>query len=216
MEKRQRFQRVYLFYLGVSLALVLIQAAAVPTLIRLFFKEFDFLDPRIILAVKVGICLFFGFIDVVFFVEYPLALRRLRSVEPVTGSVEGFLISARAVRGEVRHCIDPIVRLPGRDGYYVTYRKYSRSWFGSYVVTVNRKLQQAELIRKDGSVVKLGDSVTVYLSEPVSKRTTVCQANGRVQVEGEPDKHQIQGAVPADLDGDTLQIFRGAVDIEQD
>lgn len=215
MERQKRLRAVFRFYLCVFLGMLLVQAVLLPLLFRALRGAADLIAPQIITAVQAAVCLLFVFIDVWFFVQYPLVYRRLRCTEPIEGRAAAFLISAGSVRGEVRHYIDPVVRLPGREGYYVTYRKYSRSWSGSYVVTVNLQLQEAELIRKDGSAVRIGDAVTVWLLQPVSKPLTV-RPDGTVQVAGEPHAHRLRGSVPADLNSETLHIFRGAADIEPD
>lgn len=144
---------------------------AVDSIIERFFVELQLpenLEP-IIKCITYFVIVSLGCILDTFFAIRTLKLQKLSHIEPIFGIIEDIVVySYRGRNSERKYKAYLIVKEKDSGKLLFTYGKYSLSFYNYTVTGANQKLVDATIFRKDGSVVKIGDSARIYKKKIVN------------------------------------------------
>lgn len=115
---------------------------------------------KIITFIIILICIV---VDCIFFYKRCYKLNTLVKVQPKKCIIEDFIITYYVNSKDRNYSIHPVVRNIEDNKLYLSYSDYDLSYFNTTTTKMNNNITSENIFRKDGSVVKIGDTAYLYI-----------------------------------------------------
>lgn len=167
-----------------------------------------------ILIIVINVCLVIslGFANLYLFAR-SAKIKSLDSLTPIEGSFEDVIVLTRRNQSEVRHFYHPLVKT-AEGKYYMTFGKYNLSYYKVSYIKAGPTLIDTNIFRKDGSPVKVGDTVYLYIKKQITPTLKIIPEDRKVILKG--DKYSfshINEKYGIDI-MNNIVYYEGAVEIE--
>lgn len=108
-------------------------------------------------------------IDIVIYKHYISGLNFFIKKEPIHGIIEDFILYPyNKTNNRINYKISPIIRNLKDNQLYFTYKNYDLSYYTTIETKINNSIINKTILRKDGSNVKIGDTVSIYIKEKIN------------------------------------------------
>lgn len=194
------------------LVLVVVQSLALP-LLNAFLKEFIRQDSfrSVAFLLIVAVC---ASVDLYFLVNRIILLRYLLNKQPVRCKLEDIFLIGYKDDKKTRYSPSLIVRSTENQKLYITYDKYSLLEYASTFNYSDRSNIRCTVRKSDGTPVRLGDWVDMYLLKTVSVPVSVDQSRNIVRLRRKiiPFRHMNERMDITAFEG--AVFFKGAIDLD--
>ncbi len=171
--------------------------------------------------IKTILLVFFGIsvivcaaVDIYFWHRYIYGMGKLLNIEPVQCTVENFIITYTKKNKSLKYWISPVVRNNIDDRLYITLGRLSISWYKDVYSKSGRSLSSIKILRSDGTEVKIGDTVYLYITEIVNPNIVIDRKSNTVFI-GKDKMKFSEGSNSVSIDiFDRLTYFKGAVEVD--
>jgi len=187
---------------------------AVNIIINRFFTELQLeegLKP-IINTVAYCVIITLSLIVDYFFALRIIKLQKLSQVEPLLCDVEDIIVYHHKVKSGIKYKAYLVVREKQSGKLLFTYGRYSNSFYNYTIVGANKSLVSANIFRKDGSVVKIGDTVKVYKNKSVDVKVQI--KNNEIKLNNKKFPFYNTNSEYGKDAFAGIDFFEGAVDVE--
>lgn len=194
------------------LVLVVVQSLALP-LLNAFLKEFIQQDSfrSVAFLLIVAAC---ATVDLYLLVNRVILLRFLLNKQPVRCKLEDIFLIGYKDDKKTRYSPFLIVRSIEDQKLYITYDKYSLLEYASTFNYSDRSNIRCTVRKSDGTPVRLGDWVDMYLLKTVSVPVSVDQTRNIVRLRSKniPFRHMNERMNIAVFE--SAVFFKGAIDLD--
>ena len=159
-----------------------------------------------------GIIFLMVWVQSVAFFKRIRRLKSLTAVEPRTCIVEDFIITRYKSGNDAKYNAWLLLKDPKSGELFLTYGDYSLSYY-TYTVTRTSGQWKANISRKDGSKIAIGDAVRMYLKQPVSVKAEWNAEKKTLLLNGKKIFYQNENPLYGPSVFDTLQFYEGAVEV---
>lgn len=160
----------------------------------------------------VVIVLIIAMIQDIFFLHRIHRTKALLRVQPIKCVVEDFIINSYRRDGKTAYHVYLLLKDMASNSLYFTYGSYSLSFYNHTVIRSGYDLLEANIFRKDGSSVNLGDFAWLYIRKPI--QITVKDDGEGLLLNGKKFAYRNVNNNFSPHDFFKLQFVEGAVDVE--
>ena len=210
MKSKQTVIQKWKMHIYGFIVIVLAQSMALP-LLNTLIKEFADLELTCIPFIAIIVtCVV---VDVYFLYNRIIILRRLLNKVPIKCRLEDIFLIGYKDDKRTRYAPFPIVRSLEDHRLYLTYGKYSLLAFTATFNYSDRKNIHCTIYRSDGTLIRLGEIVDVYLLKTVDIPILIDKPKNIVKLKHRKiyfrhlnDKFSIDNF-------ENITVFKGAVDL---
>ncbi len=182
-------------------------------LINFIASQSDFKDNNLSKLIIIWAVLFIILVVPLFIIRIS-KLNSLCHVDAQKCIIEDFIIIGYHRDGRIHYRIYPVVKKVGSDELYFTYGKYSLSYYNSIYVRNANTLMGINIVRKNKSVVQIGDYANFYIGKLVDVNIHINSKKNTVKLNHKKFKYNhINNKYDINI-FNKLKFFEGVVEVE--
>ena len=162
-----------------------------------------------------------GFILIILIVQNVLLIRRMAktkemmNIVPIHGIIEDFIITSYSIEADTKYNVYFLVKNLKDGKLYFTYGDYSLSYYDFTYGKNGDVLSGINVFRKDGSTVKIGDIVYLYVKNYVNVNVEIDSFKNILKLNNQKIHYQNVNTKYDISIFKSLTYFEGIVEIEK-